>query len=251
MKVSRTIVPSFFTVGNMFCGFFSVIAAFNQNYEMAAWMIFAAAFLDAMDGKVARFTNSASKFGVEYDSLADVISFGFAPSFLIFSIYFQEMGTVGILISFLPLLFGSIRLARFNSQLKGFSKDYFKGLPIPIAALAINSFIIFSLYLFDSAVEYPRILLLLVFVVSILMVSNVRYEVLPEFSFKGSKLKKILIVLVFLGALVVLYAPQVLIFPLIILYILSGLIRWIYSILATEEVKSESKNQSNAEKKYS
>ena len=114
----------------------------------AAIVRFAAAFLDAMDGKVARFTKSSSKFGVEYDSLADVISFGFAPSFLIFSVYLKDMKMVGILISFLPLLFGSIRLARFNTQLKGFSKDYFKGLPIPIAALTLTSFIIFSFHFY-------------------------------------------------------------------------------------------------------
>ena len=79
VKVSRSIVPSFFTVGNMFCGYYSIISAFNGKISLAAWMIFAGAFLDIMDGKIARFTKSASQFGVEYDSLADVITFGFAP----------------------------------------------------------------------------------------------------------------------------------------------------------------------------
>ena len=78
VKVSRTIVPSFFTVGNMFCGFYSIIAAIQGKFDLAAWMIVAGAFLDAMDGKIARFTNSSSQFGVEYDSLADVITFGLA-----------------------------------------------------------------------------------------------------------------------------------------------------------------------------
>ncbi|MFC2089027.1 CDP-diacylglycerol--serine O-phosphatidyltransferase [Calditrichota bacterium] len=240
MKVSRSIVPSFFTVGNMFCGFFSVIAAFNQRYELAAWMIFAAAFLDTMDGKVARFTKSASKFGVEYDSLADVISFGFAPSFLIFSVYLKDMKTVGILISFLPLLFGSIRLARFNTQLKGFSKDYFKGLPIPIAALTLTSFIIFSLHFFEVPVQHPQILLLLIGVVSILMVSNVHYEIMPNFSLKGSKKDRIRLVLFLVAAILILYSPQMLFFPFIVLYILSGPTRWIYSFFSAEEINSES-----------
>jgi len=240
MKVSRSIVPSFFTVGNMFCGFFSMTAAYNQNFELASWMIFASAFLDAMDGKVARFTNSASKFGVEYDSLADVISFGFAPSFLIFTAYLKDLGTAGILISFLPLLFGSIRLARFNSQLKGFNKEYFTGLPIPVAALTITSAIIFSLHFFGNPVQYPKALLVIIFVVSILMVSNVRYETLPDLTLKGSKINKIKVVIIFLGALLVIYAPQTLFFPLIILFILSGIVKWIYSLLFTEETKSDS-----------
>ena len=127
VKVSRSIVPSFFTVGNMFCGLYSVIAAYGGKLTLATWMILFGAFLDAMDGKIARFTGSASRFGVEYDSLADVITFGFAPSFLVYSVYAAKLGVVGILLSFLPLLFGSIRLARFNIQLKGFDKEYFIG----------------------------------------------------------------------------------------------------------------------------
>jgi len=242
MKVSRSIVPNFFTVGNMFCGFFSMTAAFNQNFELASWMIFAAAFLDAMDGKVARFTNSSSKFGVEYDSLADVISFGFAPSFLVYALYFRNMGTAGILISFLPLLFGSIRLARFNTQLKGFNKDFFKGLPIPVAALTITSFIIFSLHYFENPIQYPKILLVIIFVVSILMVSTVRYETLPDLNLKSSRFNKIKIIILFLGALLIIYAPQTLFFPLLVLYIITGFIKWIYSLLNTEEVAGESKN---------
>jgi CDP-diacylglycerol--serine O-phosphatidyltransferase len=152
------------------------------------------------------------------------------------------MGTVGLLISFLPLLFGSIRLARFNTQLKGFSKDYFKGLPIPVAALTLTSFIIFSQHFFDVPVQHPQILLLLVFIVSILMVSNVRYEIMPNLTLKGSKIDRVKLILIFLGAILVIYSPQMLLFPLIIIYILSGPLRWIYSFLSAEEAKSESKN---------
>ncbi|TFH03028.1 MAG: CDP-diacylglycerol--serine O-phosphatidyltransferase [Calditrichales bacterium] len=179
MKVSRSIVPSFFTVGNMFCGFYSVIAAFNGKIAMAAWMIFAGAFLDAMDGKVARFTNSSSQFGVEYDSLADVITFGFAPSVLIYMIFMANLDLVGILFSFLPLLFGSIRLARFNTQLKGFDKSHFSGLPIPIAALTISSFIIFMQYLYQQPDKFPKITFIIILIVSVLMVSTIRFETMP------------------------------------------------------------------------
>ena len=240
MKVSRTIVPSFFTVGNMFCGFFSVTSAMNNNFELAAWLIFAAAFLDIMDGIIARFTDSSSQFGVEYDSLADVISFGFAPSFLIYTIYLNELNTIGLLISFVPLLFGSIRLARFNSQLEGFDKTHFTGLPIPVAALAITSAIIFSLHYYDDPVKYTKLLLVIVFLVSILMVSTVKYEIMPNISFKGSTANKIKLILIIIGTLIVVYAPQKLVFPVILLYIVAGVIRWIYYLFISEDSKGES-----------
>lgn len=242
MKVPRTIVPSFFTVGNMFCGFFSVTSALNNNFELAAWLIFAAAFLDIMDGKIARFTGTSSKFGVEYDSLADVISFGFAPSFLIYTIYLNELRTIGLLISFVPLLFGSIRLARFNSQIKGFDKTHFTGLPIPVAALAITSAIIFSLHYFNDPVKYPKILLILIFFVSVLMVSTVKYEIMPIITLKGSAANKVKVIFMFIGVLLIIYAPQKLLFPVIIIYIFAGIVRWIYYILVSEESKGESKN---------
>jgi CDP-diacylglycerol--serine O-phosphatidyltransferase len=208
----------------MFCGFYSVISALNGNFVLAAWMIFAGAFLDLMDGKVARFTRSSSKFGVEYDSLADVISFGFAPSFLIYVVFGQSMGGVGIFISFLPLLFGSIRLARFNVKLDGFTKDFFSGLPIPIAALTLSSFVIFSDHFFAIPVKFPKTMILLISFVSILMVSTVRYEVAPNFNLKGSWRERIKIILALAGGILLVVFPQEVLFPLMILYILTGLI---------------------------
>jgi CDP-diacylglycerol--serine O-phosphatidyltransferase len=230
MKVSRSIVPSFFTVGNMFCGFYSIIAAFNNRITLAAWMIFAGAFLDAMDGKVARFTKSSSRFGVEYDSFADIITFGLAPSMLIYTIFMQDMKFVGILLSFLPLLFGGIRLARFNIQLKGFDKDYFSGLPIPVAALTLSSFVIFSEFIYGNAEKFPKTMIIIIFVVSILMVSTVRYETMPTLNFKGSTKEKIKVILVILGAILLIIFPQIMLFPFMVIYILSGLVVWILRI---------------------
>ncbi len=230
VKVSRSIVPSFFTVGNMFCGYYSIISAFNGKISLAAWMIFAGAFLDIMDGKIARFTKSASQFGVEYDSLADVITFGFAPSFLIYSVYAKNLGVVGILLSFLPLLFGSIRLARFNIQLKGLDKDYFTGLPIPVAALTLSSFVIFSEFLYDNAGKFPKIMIIHIFVVSILMVSTIRYETMPNLNFKGSAKEKTKVILIIAGAILIIIFPQIVVFPFMVLYILTGLITWIFHL---------------------
>ena len=231
VKVSRSIVPSFFTVGNMFCGLYSVIAAYGGKLTLAAWMILFGAFLDAMDGKIARFTGSSSRFGVEYDSLADVITFGFAPSMLIYISYAKNMGLPGILLSFLPLLFGSIRLARFNIQLKGFDKEHFSGLPIPIAALTLSSFIIFSQFFFDVPVRYPKLMIILIFLVSILMVSTIRYEKIPNFNFKGSKKDKIRVIIFIVVVILLIIFPHEVLFPLILLYILGGIIGWLLRLV--------------------
>jgi len=239
VKVSRSIVPSFFTVGNMFCGYYAVISAFNGKISLSAWMIFAGAFLDAMDGKIARFTKSASKFGVEYDSLADVITFGFAPSFLIYSVYAKSLGVVGILLSFLPLLFGSIRLARFNIQLKGFDKDYFMGLPIPIAALTLSSFVIFSEFFYDNAGIFPKTMIILVFVVSILMVSTIRYETMPNLNFKGSLKEKIKVILIIIGAILIIIFPRIVVFPFMLFYILAGLVAWILHLNTNNSIEKD------------
>jgi CDP-diacylglycerol--serine O-phosphatidyltransferase len=227
----------------MFCGFYSIIAAFNNRFTLAAWMIFFAAFFDAMDGKIARFTKSSSKFGIEYDSLADIISFGLAPSFLMFVIYFKDFPIIfGVLVSFLPLLFGSIRLARFNTQLKGFEKDYFIGLPIPAAALTLSSFVIFSEYYYDIPIKYPKVMLTFIFLVSLLMVSTVRYETMPKLNFKGPALNKIKFILIIIGCFLLLVFPQTVLFPFMIIYILSGLIIWIIRFTTGDTFFNEGRN---------
>lgn len=227
IRVSRSIVPNFFTVGNMFCGYMSVIfSVFNRDFVLASWMIMLAAFLDAMDGKVARFTNTSSKFGVEYDSLADVVSFGLAPSVLIYSFFFNEWKMVGLFISFFPLLFSSVRLARFNIQLDGLDKSHFSGLPSPIAALSLASYIIFMSELFPGKV-LPKMLLAITFIVSILMVSTIRYEILPPFTFRGDNRQKGIFIGGVILVLTVFAFPQILLFPYILIYIVSGIVRFL------------------------
>ncbi len=225
IRISRSIVPNFFTVGNMLSGFMSIIFAVqNKDFVLASWMILLAGFLDAIDGKVARITNSSSKFGVEYDSLADVVSFGVAPSLIIYEYFLHSWSMVGMLISFFPLLFGSIRLARFNVQVTGFSKSHFNGLPIPGSAIAIASYILFMDYFFDGTV-LPRFILALVFIVSVLMVSNVRYEVITNFSMNGGGKQKLILTGLVIFALLVIVYPQALIFPVMLVYIISGMVK--------------------------
>ena len=144
VPMNRSIIPGSLTAGNMFCGFLSIAYVFDGNYLTASWLIILAAVFDALDGMIARLTRSYSEFGIEFDSLADIISFGVAPSVLIFGAHFQYMGKLGIVISFLPLLFGAIRLARFNVNETSFEKGNFVGLPIPIQATALASYLIFT-----------------------------------------------------------------------------------------------------------
>ena len=142
LRITRSVIPNLFTATNMFCGFLSIITASNGNYNYAAWLIIVAAIFDALDGLVARLTNSSSELGVELDSLSDIVSFGAAPSFLIYATYLNKFDNVGIILSSLLLIAGGFRLARFNVQLVGFEKSFFLGLPIPTAALTITSFVL-------------------------------------------------------------------------------------------------------------
>jgi CDP-diacylglycerol--serine O-phosphatidyltransferase len=191
---------------------------------LASWMILFAALLDALDGKVARMTKSSSAFGVEYDSLADVISFGLAPSVLIYSYFFSEWRHVGVFISFFPLLFGSLRLARFNVQLVGFDKSYYNGLPSPMAAIALASYILFVDEVFPEQV-YPKFLVVLTLIVCLLMVSMIRYENTPRFRFRKNWVNMLMMLMLIIVIISLIIYPKKLFFPYILLYILSGPVR--------------------------
>jgi len=248
IRISRSIVPNSFTVGNMLAGYMSMFFAVKQDFIMAAWMIGLAAFLDAIDGKVARITNSSSKFGVEYDSLADVVSFGVAPSVLIYQFYFIHLENVGFLFSFMPLLFGSIRLARFNVQLSGFTKTHFSGLPIPAGAITIISYIVLIEKYFDGQ-PFPRMMMAVTVIVSLLMVSNVRYEV-AKVSLRGNLKHKVFLgFLVILGIGILVY-PYLLIFPTMLLYIGGGLVNTLFMKTTEQRKKYKEKRYSRSQKRY-
>ena len=241
IRIPRSVIPNSFTVFNMLAGYMSIVFSVNQkNFILAAWMIGLAAILDALDGKVARITNSSSKFGVEYDSLADVVSFGVAPSVLIYQFYFIDMPhDIGLFFSFFPLLFGSIRLARFNVQLSGFTKTHFNGLPIPAAAITISSYVLLVEKYFDGE-AFPRILMSITAVVSLLMVSNVRYEVFPKISFRGDIKQKILFAILLVFAVLIIMFPYLLILPVMLFYIGSGLVT--SAFLKTSEARRKRKD---------
>ncbi len=181
--IPKTAVPSFFTLMNLFSGFLAVTQVHAGRFDYACWLIVLAGFFDVLDGMMARLTNSTSLFGVELDSLADVISFGLAPSFLVYGFGLHEFGPLGLIVSSLPAVCGAVRLARFNVGFDGQKKEYFVGMPIPVAAIFIVAVILnFSedLLIGSGDTSQISILIPIVFVVSFLMISNIRFDSIPK-----------------------------------------------------------------------
>ena len=180
-RLSRRLfwLPTLFTVGNLFCGYLSIWRSIQGAFEAAAILIIAAAVLDALDGRVARWTHSTSEFGEEYDSLADLVSFGVAPAVLAYSWGLSDFPRPGFVASFLFVVCGSMRLARFNIQTKVADKRYFVGLPIPAAAGTIATLVLATP---ERLVErvWMAGLLVLTILLSYLMISTIRYRSFKE-----------------------------------------------------------------------
>ena len=232
-RLTRSVVPNLFTAINMFSGFLSILSTSDGNYNYAAWLIFIAAIFDALDGLVARLTNSSSELGVELDSLSDIISFGAAPSFLLYKTYFYSFNTWGIIISSLPLIAGGFRLARYNIQLVGFEKSFFLGLPIPTSALTIASFV---LAFFNNGYKAPfsDFIIPMVLILAYLMISNIRYETLPKFTAKGIKEKPYHYIFLVLSALLVIILYKLGLFLVFVILILIGIFRHIYRLISSQ-----------------
>ncbi|GAD19171.1 CDP-diacylglycerol--serine O-phosphatidyltransferase [Helicobacter fennelliae] len=227
------ILPNFFTAGSIFFGIVSIMLASNASFEWAAWLIVVSMIFDGLDGRVARLTNTSSKFGIEFDSLADIVAFGVAPAMLVYY-YIPTIGAnygfdgayglYRIFTCALFVIFGAIRLARFNITTINAEPNTFIGLPIPTAAVIIVLWILVDLRynLFVSSFSY--LLLVLTFIVSILMVSNIRYP-----SFKKIKWNlKIFTTLLIALALIISSKLYVEIFCAILSsYILYGIGRWV------------------------
>lgn len=224
MLISKKFIPSLFTILNAFCGFLSVINSANHEYEIAALFIVYATLFDAVDGLAARLTKSSSEFGVELDSLSDVISFGLAPSFLLYGIYLNELGDIGIVISSLIMVFAAIRLARFNVQLVGFDKDKFNGLPAPMAAMTIVTYILFYHEKILSASSSSKFILALAVVLPVLMVSRIKYESLPKPSLYAIKKNPIVFIILLIAVIITIATKGEGSFSFCLFYIFSGII---------------------------
>jgi CDP-diacylglycerol--serine O-phosphatidyltransferase len=210
------------TSGNLFCGFLSVLFAMEGHPQVAAWLIFLAAVLDAFDGKAARFFGGGSEFGLQFDSLADMVSFGFAPGVLIYTVAFNELSLLGLFVSFVPVLFVAIRLARFNVAADGKAHD-FVGLSSPLHACLISSFVIMSYSTWGEILD-TNVLAGLVLTSSLLMISRLPLPGLPRFTLRepGYNLVKMLTML---GALVFMgINPPRFTFPALAALIIAGFI---------------------------
>lgn len=233
MKKGIYLLPNLFTTGNLLCGFLSVIASINGQYVQAALAILLAFLLDCLDGKVARMTNSASAFGVEYDSLADLLSFGLAPGLLLYSWTLRPYGPFGWIAAFVFVICGALRLARFNVQAATVQRSLFIGLPIPAAAGVIASAVLLSQQLYGDleSVEpgQPLPIVLAIYALALLMISNVKYR-----SFKHLRLRRRRPIHVFvalgLAVLMITAKPALALFLVFFGYALSGpigaLMRW-------------------------
>ncbi|RPI77713.1 MAG: CDP-diacylglycerol--serine O-phosphatidyltransferase [Desulfobacteraceae bacterium] len=215
------LLPNLFTATSLFSGFFAIISSIQNQYEIAAIAILVAALFDAMDGRIARLTHTTTHFGMEFDSLADLVAFGVAPGVLAFQWGLTSFGQLGWLAAFMYVICGALRLARFNVQKQYSDPSYFRGLPIPGAAFLIATAILFmdSVAVFNE--DRALVFIIMIYGLSFLMVSTIPYP-----SFKKVDLKKQnrfnLLVGVILVSLVIAYRPKITLFFLMILYICIG-----------------------------
>ena len=219
------LLPSILTTFGMFAGFYSIIASINGDFTLAAISIMVAMLWDALDGRVARLTNTQSDFGAQYDSLADLVSFGVAPALLVYEWSLSDLGRIGWLAAFIFLACAALRLARFNTQVGISDKRYFQGLPSPAAAGVIASMIWLKFWKFEyfdfgivSLSYYVGVGITIV--CALLMVSNVRYYSFKELDSKKASFRFLLAIV--LSLIVLLSKPNIFLFTGFFLYMLSG-----------------------------
>lgn len=222
------VLPNLMTTGNLFSGFFAIIQTLKANYAYAAYAIVAAAIFDQLDGRLARLTRSTSKFGAEYDSLCDLVSFGVAPGLMLFQWALNPFGRLGWVACFLFVACGALRLARFNVQANVVEKNYFQGLPIPMAAgIVASSVLAFQDLELDASGSVA--LLVMTILLALVMVSNFRYR-----SFKDLDLKERLpfrYLILGVGVIVVVaLRPEVMLFVLFFAYAVLGAVFGVFKL---------------------
>jgi CDP-diacylglycerol--serine O-phosphatidyltransferase len=233
MKKGIYILPNLITLSSMFAGFYSIVASFNADYERAAWAILIASVFDVLDGWVARLTHTATRFGIEIDSLADVISFGVAPAVLVYSWSLGSFGRPGWLGAFFLVACAALRLARFNVQMGSAEKKHFTGLPTPAAALVIATTVLAYQEIIDllrkiglerlaDMISLDYWLLVLTFVLAGLMVSNITYHSLKEANLRERRPFGLLVGIAALLAIVA-YHPALVLFLISLSYVLLGI----------------------------
>jgi len=230
MRQVVVVMPSAFTLGNLFFGFWAIVSAFNGNFRWAGWFIVFAGILDMLDGRVARLSGTGTRFGAELDSLVDVISFGVAPALLMYFLDFSNAGRFAWMLCYIYVVAVALRLARFNVLSAGKpSSGWFTGLPSPAAGMTLAVYYPFSqTNWYRASLAYMDLqhegLVVLMLLLAVLMVSNVKYPKFPPIGVRSRKgiFGLIVHLIILLGGL---FAPEYFLFPLGLFYVALGIVR--------------------------
>lgn len=223
MRKGIYILPNTLTLCGMFMGFFSILASLKGVYVHASWAIIIAMVFDGLDGWVARLTHSTTKFGIELDSLSDLVAFGVAPSVMLYKWALAPFGRIGVAAAFLFMACGALRLARYNVQMGSAESKAFTGMPIPAAATIISSLVIFYYEIWSYAPERNYLILLLTASLAVLMVSTLRFHGAKEIDFSKRKPFWILVAIVVSFAIIVMH-PPIALFIFAMLYLIGGIV---------------------------
>ncbi len=226
-RINKRFIPNIFTVLNMYLGFSAIILIISGDPIRGAWFVFAAAILDAFDGKLARGLGIESTFGTEFDSFADTVSFCVTSSLLIYTTWVEGLHPlIAISLSFVPLFFGTIRLAKFNLISDDTPKQYFTGLTTPLYALILFGFILFTNQRFGTNGD-PRIALVLAITLGFAMISPIKLGNIPSLSFKMGLKNNVRLGFAIVVFISVIIWQGLILFPILILYVLWSVINWI------------------------
>ena len=215
------LLPNLFTTGAMFAGFYAITSAINGRFEVAAIAMFIAMVLDGLDGRIARLTHTQSEFGVQYDSLSDMVSFGVAPAIVMYLWILSTMGQAGLFAAFVHMAGGALRLARFNTQVDVADKRYFQGLPSPAAAAILAGGLWFCIENDYNPENIKYLVSITCIATGLLMVSNFRYSSFKEIDLKN-KVPFMVAILAMLIVSFVMAQPQRMLFLISVAYAISG-----------------------------
>jgi CDP-diacylglycerol---serine O-phosphatidyltransferase len=223
------LLPNLFTTASLFAAFYSIVASLKAQYEVAAIAIFIGMIADGLDGRIARLTNTQTAFGAEYDSLSDMVTFGVAPSLLLYSWHLHDLGKIGWLVAFIYTAAVALRLARFNTQVATADKRYFQGLACPPSAAILSSF---TWFCYQNQLDHFAISILAAVIsiaASVLMVSNIRYYSFKEIDFKG-KVPFLYLLLMIILFVAIASNPSLVLFTGFVAYALSGPVQTLFAL---------------------
>ncbi|WP_428819004.1 CDP-diacylglycerol--serine O-phosphatidyltransferase [Microbulbifer sp. MCCC 1A16149] len=239
------LLPNLITTGALFSGFYAIIAGMGGNFEAAAIAIFAAMILDGLDGRVARMTDTQSAFGVQYDSLSDMVSFGLAPALVVFSWGLGPLGKLGWAAAFLYAACAALRLARFNTQVDTVDKGVFIGLASPTAAAIVAS-MVWAGHDADVGSGLAFVAALVTAAAGLLMVSNFHYSSFKKLDFKGRVPFVMMLAIILVFSLVTIDPPRVLL-VIAVIYTFSGPAAWVWKMLRDRRSASVAAGEGTAE----